>query len=251
MCKPCHFVDVSPNNDTDHFVNYEHKKDEHIKSIFTTKPCEVELTELCNGGEWRISEMARISYGKDFNFDKNSNLDIESDNKLLETMFKQGHHVPFEFVSLTFRIKLPMAISKELVRHRMGSFIEKSSRRCTINEFYFPERKISMGLERSGFDEFYKKAIIDAYNYYMNMIVSGVPKEIARFVLPTCYMTEIYWHVNLRSFFNFLKQRLARSAQYEMRYLAKECFDKFEVIFPIISKIFKTDNEVLFNNIRL
>jgi thymidylate synthase (FAD) len=137
----------------------------------------------------------------------------------------------FEFANFTFRIKCPIFVARQWMRHRMGSYVEKSLRYTKAENFYIPEGTDAKQL--------FDAAIRTSISAYETLLAIGVKKEQARAVLPLSVMTEFYWNVNARSLMNFLKLRLDKHAQLEIREYAQEIMNIFESKMPITAKYFK------------
>lgn len=174
----------------------------------------VALTRYPEDGEALIADAARICYG-----DKK----LRSDAGLVEHLFAKGHFSPFEFVNLTYRLKVPIFVMRQLVRHRTHAMAEKSLRYCTAKpEFYvLPGHEATM-----------LPAYQAAYEAYTALCAAGVPKGQARCVLPVATFTECYWQMNLRNLFNLFDQRCDKHAQIETQVVAGAMLALADAIFP-------------------
>jgi thymidylate synthase (FAD) len=167
----------------------------------------------------------------------------ESDRKLIHYLMKHGHSTPFEQVELKFRIKCPLFVRSQIMRHRTFSYNEMSRRYTSENiDFYIPEyfRKQAETNKQSSLEdskieyiiddiplmppqpvkEFVKKIAEDAcYNYYL-MLDNGVSREQARMVLPINMNTMFIMKGNLKNWFHFLGLRTREDAQWETRQVA-------------------------------
>lgn len=136
--------------------------------------------------------------------------------ELAEKCYRSGHHSVLEHVSFTFRIEgISRACSHQLVRHRMGSYSQRSQRYCEEDEF---EYITPVNIAPATYDEFMN----DAKELYLHFKGIGVPNEDARYALPNACATTIYVTMNLRSLINFMRERLCTRAQWEIRNVAKE-----------------------------
>src|SRR5581483_2885690 len=93
---------------------------------------QVELVRI-SGSDLDIVNAARVSYGKE------SKIFEERDLRLLSYLLEHKHTTPFEHNSLTFRIKCPLFVARQWMRHRMASYNEISYRYVEVpEEFYIP-----------------------------------------------------------------------------------------------------------------
>jgi len=162
----------------------------------------------------------------------------QEDRKFIHFLMREGHHTPFEMVSCTFEVKLPIFVARQWIRHRIGSFNEFSGRYSEMkDDFYVPDmarirkqdRKNKQGSSGEELTEDQKMDFLtdvrewqfSAHDRYKKALETGVAKELARVGLPVSTYTQWYWNVNLRSLFNFLMLRLDSHAQWEIRQYAK------------------------------
>jgi len=151
----------------------------------------------------------------------------ESDRNLIRHLLRKGHMSPFEAMVFTFDVKCPIFVARQWMRHRIGSFNEESLRYCVAERDYF----IPSGLNQQqlAFWKMYNDEQFDRYN----LLTQTMPKEQARSILPLGTYTKFYWTVNGRSLMNFLKLRLDKGAQAEIREYAKVILDMAKVVAPV------------------
>lgn len=168
--------------------------------------------------EKKIANLTRICYGK---------LDTESSNekdiKTLSNLYEKGHLTPFELGSMTFYIKAPIYVQRQIMRHRTGTFLEKSL------------RYTSKDPEFGATDEAWNYLISEEYKANLR---SSKPED-ARKVLTLDTLTEFIFHMDLRNLMHFFKLRLDKHAQKETREIAKEMFIHFVLAYPITANAFK------------
>jgi len=185
----------------------------------------IELIRV-SGSDIDVVNAARVSFGKVVQ--KIS----EADKKLIKYLIEHNHTSPFEHNQLSFRIKTPLFVARQWMRHRMNSYNEVSYRYVKAPlEFYIPSkwrfqdannRQASYGaFENNAVLEQYKHSLEVAAKAYNGLLESGVCREQARGLLPLCTYTEFIFTCNLHSFMHFLKLRLAHGAQYEIQVYAK------------------------------
>ncbi len=197
----------------------------------------VELIRV-SGSDLDIVNAARVSYGKV------SKTVSERDKQLIAFLMEYNHTSPFEHNQLSFRIKLPIFIARQWMRHRMNSYNEISYRFVKAPlEFYIPKmwrkqdvvnKQSSVGaFEDPALYEEYKKSIESSVKTYESLLAQGVCREQARCVLPVCTYTEFIFTCNLHSLMHFLRLRLDAGAQYEIRRYAMALFTLAQPHFEI------------------
>lgn len=191
-----------------------------------------------SGTDLDIANAARVSYGRI------SPELSERDVKLINFLMEHNHSSPFEHNQLSFRIKAPIFVTRQWMRHRMNSYNEISYRYVKVaTEFYIPKewRFQDQNNKQSSFGAFtdegitneYKRALEHAYERYNKMLEAGVCREQARAILPVATYTEFIYTCNLRSLMNFLQLRLGHGAQAEIREYAKALLQLALPKFPI------------------
>lgn len=198
---------------------------------------EVKLLRV-SGTELEVVNAARVSMGV-----HRTTLDPDRDVKLIRFLARNHHTSPFEHISMSFRVKCPLFVARQWMRHRMASYNEVSARYTEVKEeYYVPKawRRQSKTNRQVGDECFhnqdmineYEVAVEDAIETYNRMLKNNICREQARMVLPQCMYTEFYFSCNLLSLLNFLRLRLAADAQYEIRVYAEELLNLTEGLFP-------------------
>lgn len=183
------------------------------------------------GTDLSIIRAARVSYDADWRAGESES----ADEKLINYLLKNRHTSPFEAVQFTFEVKAPIFIFRQWHRHRTWSYNEVSARYTELDEgFYVPRpeligtqskdnkqvREIAFGEatpEQRTLADAMWKTCDHAFNVYREMIREGVPREIARSVLPVAAYSRMFATVDLHNLMHFLKLRLHPHAQYEIR----------------------------------
>lgn len=225
------------------------KSSEEIKPIdpLHDRISSVQLVRV-SGSDIDVVNAARVSYGK--RVDKVS----ERDTKLISYLIKHKHTSPFEHNQLSFRIKCPLFVARQWMRHRMNSYNEISYRYTKAPlEFYIPtvwrkqdpkNKQASIGsFEDQQLLDRYKKSIDDAVNCYETLLDQGVCRELARAVLPVSTYTQFIFTCNLHSLMHFLGLRLESGAQYEIRQYAHAMLTLALPHFPVSLKAWKKCNK--------
>jgi thymidylate synthase (FAD) len=181
---------------------------------------------------------------------------------LINYLVKNRHATPFEHCVFKFRIKAPIFVTREWMRHRWSSFNEMSMRYYQPEhiDYYIPAfnnirkqvgkpgaysfEQITDKKIKEKFYSIYQQTILDADIAYYKLIELGIAKEIARCVLPVTQYTEFIWTVNARSLINFISLRNDSNAQYEINEYAKIIEDIFSKKMPITHEAFEKSGRV-------
>ena len=196
------------------------------------------------GSDASVVNAARVSFGKRI---KEMS---EGDTKLIRYLAKHNHWSPFGHASVQFRIKAPVFVARQLVKHQVGLTWNEISRRYVEHEPEFYEvdswrgRPINkkqgsseeeiVWIDRSTrTDALQSQVETVALKNYNRMLEAGVAPEQARMILPQSMMTEWYWSGTLYAFARICNLRCAEDAQYETRIVANLINDECERLFPI------------------
>lgn len=193
------------------------------------------------GTDLDVVNAARVS------FNKTSTSMTNSDKRLIKYLATHEHHSPFNHCFLTFHVKAPIFVARQLVKHKFMPWNEVSRRYVKdMPEFYTPtawrakpdaDRKQGSGgtLDKSKsniYDTHYKYSVnasMDRYNY---LIKQGVAPEQARMVLPQSTLTEWWWSGTLGAILDMLRLRLKDDTQEETRQVATLIASEVKRIFP-------------------
>lgn len=212
----------------------------------------VELDD-CTDFDKDVARIARISTGSE-------NKGLRADRRLLATLMREDHGGPHEMGLIRFKMKMPLFIVAQLLRHRMASYSQQSGRYVAFEVQYFTPgptgwRRQGKGNRQTsgdGFDaltsslleENYQKSVKLAVKTYLDMLEVGVAREQARIVLPQSVYTSIFAQFNMRSLMNLLRLRLAPDAQPEFQEYAKLIFQFVEWECPNMYRLIKIAHEV-------
>lgn len=142
-------------------------------------------------------------------------------------LIKHKHETPLEFVQLTYAIFTDRGISHELVRHRLASFQQESTR-------YVRYRKEDGGIPvvcptsiAAGSEAYakWKETMLACEEAYFALLHAGCKPEVARSVLPTSLSTTLWMSMNLRELRHFLTLRLSKRAHPDMQVIARKIVD--------------------------
>lgn len=170
----------------------------------------------------------------------------KSDKNLIGYLAKHNHFSPFCHAFASFRIKAPVFVARQLVKHQVGLSWNEVSRRYVDSEpeFFIPEvwrgraenvKQGSGGEIKTPVDISKETRYItqQALDWYMDMLEYGVCPEQARMVLPLNTMTEWVWTGSLYAFARVCNLRLDPHAQKECRDVAKMIGNSMEKLFPV------------------
>lgn len=217
------------------------------------------------GSDLSVVNAARVSFAKKsewdvvstpkFEGDSYDKILSEKDSKLISYLAKHGHWSPFAHTSISLRIKAPIFVARQLVKHQVGLSWNEVSRRYVDDEpeFYFPvtwrgrPKNAKQGsdgevthIRHYDLDDSWEMPIINSIQIYTDeclkmyqeMLEAGVAPEQARMVLPQNTMTEWIWTGSLMAFARVCRQRLDPHAQQETQDVAKMSQDVIQPLYP-------------------
>jgi len=181
------------------------------------------------------------------------NYSDEQNSKLIAYLAKHNHWSPFAHATISLRIKAPIFVARQLVKHQVGLAWNEVSRRYVDSEpeFWFPKewrgKPVNAKQGSSGvFDKKFmvegNKEIMDVHSsnlchaaleLYKRAVYEGVAPEQARMVLPQNTMTEWIWTGSLYAFARVCNLRLDAHAQSETQEVAKKISDIIQPLFPV------------------
>lgn len=193
------------------------------------------------GSDLRTVNAARVS------FKKKSDELSERDRGLVSYLADHDHWTPFAHCVATVHIRAPIAVARQLFKHKVGLVENEVSRRYVDDDpEYVPislwrgraknKKQGSAGPlppgEQLAADEVYRIATKVAGEAYKELLRIGVAPEQARFVLPLGLMTEWYWTGSLSAFARVCRLRLDEHAQEETAEVARSIATIMEGLFP-------------------
>ncbi len=134
--------------------------------------------------------------------------------KFVRMIIARGHESVLEHASASFRIITDRGITHEIVRHRIASFSQESTRYCNYGAEKFGReitviRPPDLTPEQ---EQAWRDSCEAAECAYFRMLDTGASPQMARAVLPTCLKTEIVMTANFREWRHFLRLRLSSAA---------------------------------------
>ena len=148
--------------------------------------------------------------------------------RFAEQMTTTGHHAMIEHASASLRIVTDRGISHEIVRHRLASYAQESTRYCNYSGDKFANGITVIcpsGMEKSPHYEAWYAACELSESTYLSMVHHGVKPEIARSVLPTCLKTEIVMTANFREWRHFIRLRGSKAGHPQIKTIARDCLN--------------------------
>jgi len=214
------------------------------------------------GSDLSIVRSARVSYDAEWRTGE----DAGKDAKLIDYLLRNRHTSPFESVSFTFDVKAPIFVLRQWHRHRTWKFNEISGRYAELpEEFYVPSpghygaqsasNKQMRDIATAAFgvdaaqaekelrwEREQREQMESAFELYHRHIAEGMPRELARVVLPLATYSHMFATVDLHNLFHFLRLRLHSHSQYEIRVYAEAMLKLIEPIVPDAVKAFRKYN---------
>ena len=202
------------------------------------------------GSDLSVVNAARVSFAKESELEwvekENSPTMYEQvlsdkDKKLIGYLAKHDHWSPFAHASLQFRIKAPIFVARQLVKHQVGLVWNEVSRRYVDDEpeFYIPtEWRLKAEDKKQGStDETIEYNIQSAIEFvtqtYKNLLSVDVAPEMARMVLPQNLYTEWYWSGTLMAFARVCNLRCKPDTQLETQQIAQQINLLAKEKFPV------------------
>jgi thymidylate synthase (FAD) len=212
----------------------------------------VDLIDHC-GSDLSVVNAARVSFHKESDweyFDEEYKSTApwcctlsDKDTKLITYLAKHKHFSPFNHCFMSFRVKAPIFVARQLVKHKFLPWNEVSRRYVDEEpEFYFPEywRKKADNVKQGSSDE--EAQIIkelpgitvdNMLGCYTYLLSQDVCAEQARMILPQNMMTEWIWSGTLGAFASMCKLRTDSHTQQETREVAQMISDEAVKHYPV------------------
>ena len=200
------------------------------------------------GNDLTVANAARVSFGKTSTMTENQwgpPTLKDKDAKLINFLAKYKHISPFGHCFASFRIKAPIFVARQLVKHQYLRWNETSRRYVDDDpEFYFPEvwrakaedvKQGSGGAAQSQYfpTTYLEQSANESVARYRKMLSQGICAEQARMVLPQNMMTEWWWSGSLDAFADMCRLRLKSDTQFETSIVAS-CIDaKMKELYPV------------------
>ena len=180
----------------------------------------------------RIEQCGRVCYKSE------SQITEGSAPRFVETLIKHGHEAVLEHCSFTVKFVCDRGVSHEIVRHRMASYCQESTRYCNYGKGDF-NGEITV-IEPSylikgmaGYDA-WKAACEATEQAYFDLLNWGLSPQEARAVLPNSLKTEVVMTANIREWRHILKLRCSKAAHPQMREVATQLLKELQEKIPVL-----------------
>lgn len=162
----------------------------------------------------------------------------ETAKVFVRKLIERGHESVLEHESITVRFVCDRGVSHEIVRHRIASFSQESTRYCNYSGNRFGNQitfiKPCFLEEGTGGYKLWKQAMFVAEKEYFELLNWGCTPQEARSVLPNSTKTEVVMTANLREWRHFLKLRTAKAAHPQMRELTVPLLHELQRQIPVV-----------------
>lgn len=162
----------------------------------------------------------------------------DSAKEFVSMINQRGHHSVIEHQSITVRVICDRGVSHEIVRHRLASYTQESTRYCNYTQGKFGNEitviKPCFWKENDEKYLVWKEALSHIEKAYNKLIGLGATPQEARSVLPNSLKTEIVMTMNLREWKHFFRLRTSEAAHPQMREIAIPLLKEFQKLVPII-----------------
>lgn len=186
-----------------------------------------------------LERLARVPYASE------GNITEDSYAEFIQRLVKREHMAMMEFEDLTFIVRCDRGVTHELVRHRMASFAQESTRYCNYsnNQFGNEIAVIRPFFFRPDTEELdtWRKGCAFAEGTYLSLLSAGASAQEARSVLPNSTKAIIVIKMNYRELLHFFGLRCAPTAHPQMRQvaipLARYCRNNWPSVFGQIPEL--------------
>lgn len=206
------------------------------------------------GSDLSVVRAARVSYNAEWRIGQ----DAGSDTRLINYLWKNKHTSPFEAVQFTFEIQAPIFVLRQWHRHRTWSFNEVSARYTELPEVYYVPKPEEIGEQSKSSKQarvltqepvdmlipsMMDHAMAAAFEAYRLLLKRGVPRELARSVLPLATYSRMFATVDLHNLLRFLTLRTHPHAQLEIRVYAEAMRELARTIVPTCITVLDQTNQ--------
>ena len=204
----------------------------------------------CNDYQTMLEKLERIGR---VCYKSEGNIKEGSAEKFIANILNRGHESVIEHESITVSVICDRGVTHEIVRHRIASYSQESTRYCNYSQDKFANQITCIDLATGfGYDlndvndlakyEVWKSACEAAEAHYFKLLELGATPEEARSVLPNSLKTEIVMTMNLREWRHFFRLRSAKRAHPQMREVSDMILKEFAERFPLFfAELLETD----------
>lgn len=162
--------------------------------------------------------------------------------KFVKMLIDRGHEAMIEHMSVSVKFTCDRGVTHEIVRHRLASYAQESTRYCNYggdkfgNEITVIEPCFWNSEENSNVRKYliWSEAMRNCERAYLELLAAGASPQEARSVLPNSLKTEIVVTMNLREWRHFFKLRTAAVAHPQMQESTRPLLDQFKQLIPVV-----------------
>jgi len=185
--------------------------------------------------EW-VNEARKIEAAARTCYKSENYVSEDSWKSLIKKLKENNHGAMLEFGNFICRITTDRGVSHELVRHRLASYAQESTRYCNYGKNKFNNevtfiKPVEIDISKNEF-KIWKSAMEAAEESYLTMIEEKVKPENARSVLPISLKTEVVMKCNWRELLHMLDLRTSAAAHPDIRYVMNMIKDVFMENIP-------------------
>ncbi len=207
--------------------------------MIVTKPS-IEIIDMAEYSVMlkKIEKIGRVCYKSE------DRINDDSAEKFISNILKRGHESVIEHETVSVRVICDRGVTHEIVRHRVASYSQESTRYCNYSKDKF-QNQISVIDISTGFSydmdnpsdrlkyNIWHDAMEASENYYFQMLKAGASPQEARSILPNSLKTELVMTMNLREWRHFFRLRADCGAHPQMREVAGMLLDVFKEKLPV------------------
>lgn len=200
------------------------------------------LTPISEGGmeELKMLEkIARVCYKSESHITE----DGESAKKLITALIRSGHEAMLEHGIISVKFTVDRGVSHEMVRHRMASFAQESTRYCNYSGDRFGNELTFIKPSFFNIEEYrdWKRTMKNIEKHYLKLIEMGAKPEEARSVLPNSLKTEIVVTANYREWRHIFALRTSPKAHPQIREVMIPLMQELREKIPVVFETFERD----------
>ena len=180
----------------------------------------------------RIERIGRVCYKSE------GKITPASYDTFIRNLIRRGHESVLEHCSFTVKFICDRGVSHEIVRHRLASYSQESTRYCNYSGDQFGNEitviKPCFFEKKSVKYKVWYLGCMDAETAYFNLLSSGATPQEARSVLPNSLKTEVVMTANIREWRHFFRLRCSKAAHPQMQEVAKIALTYFWACMPAL-----------------
>ncbi|KPU45650.1 thymidylate synthase ThyX [Oxobacter pfennigii] len=183
-----------------------------------------------------IEKIGRVCYKSE------DSITADSAARFVKNIIKSGHESVIEHYSISVRIICDRGVTHEIVRHRIASYSQESTRYCNYSRDKFDNQITYIKpnfwcSENEGDKEkmkLWEETLSVIEKNYMKLVDLGATPQEARSILPNSLKTELVMTMNLREWRHFLRLRASKASHPQMREVAFLILNEFKGKIPVI-----------------